>query len=86
VGTTAFYGAAFQATKSAEAHTAFGDSALVQTKLAGDAGLCPGRFLSGYNLRRSLLQWRSLDRFCRNDGKSPCERGRIQRILFHCRS
>ena len=45
VGTTAFYGAAFQATKSAEAHTAFGDSALVQTKLAGDAGLCPGRFL-----------------------------------------
>jgi hypothetical protein len=44
VRAAAFYGAAFHATKSAEAHTAFGDSALVQTKLAGDAGLCPGRF------------------------------------------
>jgi hypothetical protein len=44
VGTAAFYGAAFYATKSAIAHTAFGDSALVHTKLAGDAGLCPGRF------------------------------------------
>jgi len=43
VRTAAFYGAAFHATKSAIAHTAFGDSALVHTKLAGDAGLCPGR-------------------------------------------
>jgi len=39
-----FYGASFHSTKPAEAHTAFGDSALVHTKLAGDAGLCPGRF------------------------------------------
>jgi hypothetical protein len=45
VGAAAFYGTAFHLTKPAEAHTAFGDSALVQTKLAGDAGLCPGRFL-----------------------------------------
>ncbi len=43
VWTAAFYGAAFHATKSAEAHAAFGDSALMQTKLAGDTGLCPGR-------------------------------------------
>ena len=43
VWTAAFYGAAFHATKSAIAHTAFGDSALMQTKLAGDTGLCPGR-------------------------------------------
>ncbi len=40
----AFYGAAFHATKPAEAHTAFRDSALVQTKLAGDSSFCPGRF------------------------------------------
>jgi hypothetical protein len=39
-----FYGASFHSTKPAEAHTAFGDSALVHTKLASDAGLCPGRF------------------------------------------
>ena len=44
VRAAAFYGAAFHSTKPAEAHTAFGDSALVQTKLAGDTGLCPGRF------------------------------------------
>ena len=39
----AFYGAAFHSTKSAEAYAAFRDSALVQTKLAGDTRLCPGR-------------------------------------------
>jgi hypothetical protein len=44
VRATAFYGAAFHLTKSAEAHTAFRDSAVVHTKLAGDADLCPGRF------------------------------------------
>ena len=44
VRAAAFYGAAFHATKSAEAHTAFGDSALVHTKLAGDSSFCPGRF------------------------------------------
>ena len=44
LGAAAFYGAAFHATKSAEAHTAFRNFTLVQTKLAGDAGLCPGRF------------------------------------------
>jgi hypothetical protein len=44
VGTTAFYGTAFHLTKPAEAHTSFRNSALVQTKLAGNAGLCPGRF------------------------------------------
>ncbi len=43
VRAAAFYGAAFHSTKPAEAHTALGDSALVHTKLAGDAGLCPGR-------------------------------------------
>ena len=43
VRTAAFYGAAFHSTKSAEAHAAFRDSALVHTKLAGDASLCPGR-------------------------------------------
>jgi hypothetical protein len=44
VRAAAFYGAVFHSTKPAEAHTALGDSALVHTKLAGDAGLCPGRF------------------------------------------
>ena len=44
VRTAAFYGAAFHATKSAEAHTSFRNFALVKTKLAGDAGGCPGRF------------------------------------------
>jgi hypothetical protein len=39
-----FYGAAFHSTKPAEAHAAFRDSALVHTKLAADAGLCPRRF------------------------------------------
>jgi hypothetical protein len=43
VRTAAFYGAAFHSTKSAEAHAAFRDSALVHTKLAGDTSLCPGR-------------------------------------------
>ena len=43
VRTAAFYGAAFHSTKSAEAHSTFRDSALVHTKLAGDASLCPGR-------------------------------------------
>jgi hypothetical protein len=43
VRAAAFYGAAFHSTKPAEAHTALGDSALVHTKPAGDAGLCPGR-------------------------------------------
>ena len=43
VRTAAFYGAAFHSTKSAEAHAAFRDSALMHTKLAGDASLCPGR-------------------------------------------
>jgi hypothetical protein len=44
VRAAAFYGAVFHSTKPAEAHTALGDSALVHTKLTGDAGLCPGRF------------------------------------------
>jgi hypothetical protein len=43
VRTPPFYGAAFHSAKSAEAHASFRDSALVHTKLAGDAGLCPGR-------------------------------------------
>ena len=43
VRTAAFYGAAFHSTKSAEAHAAFRDSALMHTELAGDASLCPGR-------------------------------------------
>lgn len=40
VRTAAFYGASFHSTKSAEAHAAFWDSALVHTKPATDAGLC----------------------------------------------
>jgi hypothetical protein len=43
VRAAAFYGAAFHSTKPTEAHTAFGDSALVHTKLTADAGFCPGR-------------------------------------------
>ena len=43
VWSAASYGAAIHSTKSAEAHAAFRDFALVHTKLAGDAGLCPGR-------------------------------------------
>lgn len=40
VRTAAFYGALFHLTKSAEAHTAFWDSALVHTKPTSDAALC----------------------------------------------
>ena len=43
VRAAAFYSAAFHSTKPTEAHTAFGDSALVHTKLAGDSSFCPGR-------------------------------------------
>jgi hypothetical protein len=43
VRAAAFYGPAFHSTKPTEAHTAFGDSALVHTKLTADAGFCPGR-------------------------------------------
>ena len=43
VRSAASYGAAFHSTKSAEAHAAFRDPALVHTKLAGDAIFCPGR-------------------------------------------
>ena len=39
----AFYGAVLHSTKSAEAHAAFRDPALVHTKLAGDAIFYPGR-------------------------------------------
>ena len=43
VRAAAFYSAAFHSTKPTEAHTAFGDSALVHTKLARDSSFCPGR-------------------------------------------
>jgi hypothetical protein len=43
VRASAFYGAAFHSAQPAEAHAAFRDSAMVHTKLAADASLCPGR-------------------------------------------
>ena len=43
VRASAFYGAAFHSAQPAEAHAAFRDSAMVHTKLAADASLCPRR-------------------------------------------